>query len=235
MAPTETLAEQHFQTIQALMAESGVGRSADRIHAGLTASGPARKALERRAVNWSWGTRADRGQRALRASGRCGGRRDTASAFASAPRWMPRARRRPSDILHMTATRSRGRWRCSLRRLDHAAARAPRGRRPVQSSCAPRAGAGTRVRAIREELRAGRQAFVVCPLVEESECCRRAPRPRSSSACEAASFATSACADARTAAAGRQARGDGPVRVGGADVLVATSVIESASTLRTRP
>ena len=41
---------------------------------------------------------------------------------------------------------------------------------------------------IAEELRAGRQAFVVCPLVEEGErgrarAAQRAPRPRSSSAC----------------------------------------------------
>src|SRR5437868_8414233 len=46
----------------------------------------------------------------------------------------------------------------------------PRGRRPIQtficSTARERARAYER---IREELRAGRQAFVVCPLVEESE------------------------------------------------------------------
>ena len=45
MAPTETLAEQHFQTVQRLLGSEPVTRrSADRLHAGSPPRRPARQA-----------------------------------------------------------------------------------------------------------------------------------------------------------------------------------------------
>jgi ATP-dependent DNA helicase RecG len=75
-------------------------------------------------------------------------------------------------VLHMTATPiPRTLALSSYGDLDFTLLRElPRGRRPIQtfvcSSAAERSRAYER---IREELRSGRQAFVVCPLVEESE------------------------------------------------------------------
>jgi ATP-dependent DNA helicase RecG len=104
----------------------------------------------------------------------------------------------------------------------------PGGRRPVQTHVA--SGERARARAyerIREELRAGRQAFVVCPLVEESE----ALQARAATA-EFERLTATELRDFRVvllhgqmrsrekaAAMARFASGD-------ADVLVATSVIE---------
>src|SRR4051812_8231257 len=75
-------------------------------------------------------------------------------------------------VLHMTATPIPRTLRLtSFGALDVTALRElPRGRRPIETYVA--GGERERERAyqrIREELRAGRQAFVVCPLVEESE------------------------------------------------------------------
>jgi ATP-dependent DNA helicase RecG len=75
-------------------------------------------------------------------------------------------------VLHMTATPIPRTLRlASFGALDVTALRElPRGRQPIETYLAT--GERERARAyerIREELRAGRQAYVVCPLVEESE------------------------------------------------------------------
>jgi ATP-dependent DNA helicase RecG len=75
-------------------------------------------------------------------------------------------------VLHMTATPIPRTLRlASFGALDVTALRElPRGRQPIETFVA--GGEAARARAyerIREELRAGRQAYVVCPLVEESE------------------------------------------------------------------
>ena len=75
-------------------------------------------------------------------------------------------------VLHMTATPIPRTLRlASFGALDVTALRGlPRGRRPIETHVA--SGERERERAyerLREELRAGRQAFVVCPLVSESE------------------------------------------------------------------
>jgi ATP-dependent DNA helicase RecG len=75
-------------------------------------------------------------------------------------------------VLHMTATPIPRTLRlASFGALDVTALRElPKGRRPIATFVAP--GERERERAyerMREELRAGRQAFVVCPLVSESE------------------------------------------------------------------
>src|SRR5690606_20128025 len=75
-------------------------------------------------------------------------------------------------VLHMTATPiPRTLALVGYGDLDHTTLRElPRGRQPIETYVA----SGTRARErayerIREELRAGRQAYVVCPLVGESE------------------------------------------------------------------
>ena len=175
MAPTETLAEQHFATLQALMpgelvpaalltGSTPAGRRADLL--GKLASGELQAARRH--------ARADRGRRrASTASRSRSSTSSTASASASAARWT--ARRRTGlapHVLHMTATPiPRTLALTAYGDLDVTVLRElPAGRRPIETHVAStereRARAYER---IREELRAGRQAFVVCPLVEESE------------------------------------------------------------------
>ena len=94
------------------------------------------------------------------------------SVSDSAQRWTRKAGGQIPHVLHMTATPiPRTLALAAYGDLDFTLLRElPRGRRPIQTFvCAT---APERERAydrIREELRAGRQAFVVCPLVEESE------------------------------------------------------------------
>src|SRR5579875_1579984 len=177
MAPTEPLAEQHFQTIQALM-----GGEAVRIGL-LTGSTPARRradllgklatgelsllvgthALIEDPVRFDslavavideqhrFGVRQRAALEAKAADGRgCGG----------------------LHSLHMTATPIPRTLALShYGDLDFTVlAELPRGRRPIDTHvCATDAERARAYERMREELRAGRQAFVVCPLVSESE------------------------------------------------------------------
>jgi ATP-dependent DNA helicase RecG len=133
-------------------------------------------------------------------------------------------------VLHMTATpipRTMALMRYGD--LDVTALRElPRGRRPVATHVA--SSDGERARAyerIREELDAGRQAFVVCPLVEESE----ALQARAATA-EYERLRGGELADYRVALLHGQMRprekqqAMAAFAAGGADVLVATTVIE---------
>ena len=104
----------------------------------------------------------------------------------------------------------------------------PRGRQPIETHVA--AGERERARAyerIREELRAGRQAFVVCPLVEESE----ALQARAATA-EFERLRGGELRDFRVVLLHGQMRprekqeAMAAFAAGGADVLVATTVIE---------
>jgi ATP-dependent DNA helicase RecG len=104
----------------------------------------------------------------------------------------------------------------------------PRGRRPIETFLAT--GDRERERAyerMREELRAGRQAFVVCPLVEESE----ALAARAATA-EYERLRTGELADFEVVLLHGQMRPREKAEAmerfaaGGADVLVATTVIE---------
>jgi ATP-dependent DNA helicase RecG len=113
--------------------------------------------------------------------------------------------------------------------LDHTLLRErPRGRRPVQTFvCATERERGRAYERIREELRAGRQAFVVCPLVEESEMLQA----RAATA-EFERLRDGELRDFRVVLMHGQlrpgAKQDAMAQFasGGADVLVATSVIE---------
>jgi ATP-dependent DNA helicase RecG len=174
MAPTETLAEQHFATLQALMPGEAVAAGL------LTGSTPGRRradllgklgsgelslivgthALIEEAVQF-----ARLGVAVIDEQHRFGVRQRAALDAKGADGRSP-------HVLHMTATPiPRTLALAGYGDLDFTVLRElPRGRRPIEtfvaSSDRERERAYSR---IREELRAGRQAFVVCPLVAESE------------------------------------------------------------------
>jgi ATP-dependent DNA helicase RecG len=174
MAPTETLAEQHFATLQSLM--PGATTPA----ALLTGSTPAarRKDILRTLATWELhlivGTHAlieepvdfaDLAVVVVDEQHRFGVRQRVALDAKARPGFAP-------HVLHMTATPIPRTMRlASFGALDVTALKElPRGRQPIETHVV--AGERGRDRAyerIREELRAGHQAFVVCPLVEESE------------------------------------------------------------------
>jgi len=174
MAPTETLAEQHFATLQALLPHALVPAAL------LTGSTPgARRAdilgnLRSGALPLVVGTHAlieDAVDFAALAVAVVDeqhrfGVRQRAALDAKAPGDLA------PHVLHMTATPIPRTLRlASFGALDVTALRElPRGRRPIETFVC--SGERERARAyerIREELRAGRQAYVVCPLVGESE------------------------------------------------------------------
>jgi ATP-dependent DNA helicase RecG len=180
MAPTETLAEQHFATIQSLMPGSVISLGL------LTGSTPARRRaeviarLESGELALVVGTHAliEEGVRFARLcvavvdeQHRFGVRQRAALDAKASGDLAPDRPGRP-HVLHMTATPiPRTLALAGYGDLDFTLLRElPAGRRPIRtfvcSTAVERARAYDR---IREELRAGRQAFVVCPLVEESD------------------------------------------------------------------
>jgi ATP-dependent DNA helicase RecG len=243
MAPTETLAEQHFATLCALLPgldDTGLfaGAGSDVRGALLTGSTPAarrRDLLARLAggeLDFLVGTHAVIEEPVAFASLAVAvvdeqhrfGVRQRAALDAKAPAGLA------PHVLHMTATPIPRTLRlASFGALDVTSLRElPKGRRPIATHVA--GGERERVRAydrIREELDAGRQAFVVCPLVEESE----ALAARAATA-EYERLRTGEFADYRVVLLHGQMRPkekalamEGFAR-GEADVLVATTVIE---------
>jgi ATP-dependent DNA helicase RecG len=232
MAPTETLAEQHFATLQSLLPGESVPLGL------LTGSTPARRASDLRGklatgeLSLIVGTHAliEEAVRFARLAvvvvdeqHRFGVRQRAALDAKGSDGQSP-------HVLHMTATPiPRTLALASYGDLDFTLLRElPRGRRPIQtfvcSSAAERARAYDR---IREELQQGRQAFVVCPLVEESDALQaRAAtiefeRLRSG---EFADFEVVLLHGQQPSSAKQQAMG--AFASGAAQVLVATSVIE---------
>jgi ATP-dependent DNA helicase RecG len=232
MAPTETLAEQHFATLQALMpgalvpvalltGSTPAGRRADLL--GKLATG---------ALPLVVGTHAlieetvifDRLAVAVVDEQHRFGVRQRAALDAKAPDGFA------PHVLHMTATPIPRTLRlASFGALDVTTLRElPKGRRPIAthvvSTEAERARAYER---IREELRAGRQAFVVCPLVEESEALQARAATAEYERLRATEFK-----DFRVVLLHGQMRSREKAEAmeafagGAADVLVATTVIE---------
>ena len=174
MAPTETLAEQHFATLQALMPGEAVRAAL------LTGSTTATRRVDTLGklatgeLSFVVGTHAlvepdvhfDRLAVVVVDEQHRFGVRQRAALDAKAQIGLV------PHVLHMTATPI-PRTMALLRYGDldiTALKELPRGRRPVATRIA--ANEAERADAydlIREELDAGRQAFVVCPLVEESE------------------------------------------------------------------
>jgi ATP-dependent DNA helicase RecG len=174
MAPTETLAEQHFATLQALMPGELVqaalltgstpgGRRADLL--GKLASGELKllvgtHALIEEAVEF------DRLAVVVVDEQHRFGVNQRRALDRKAPDGLA------PHVLHMTATPiPRTLALTAYGDLDVTVLRElPAGRRPITTHvCATERERSRAYERIREELRAGRQAFVVCPLVEESE------------------------------------------------------------------
>jgi ATP-dependent DNA helicase RecG len=174
MAPTETLAEQHFATLQALMpgelvqaalltGSTPAGRRADQL--GKLATGELKllvgtHALIEEAVEF------DRLAVAVVDEQHRFGVNQRRALDRKAPEGVA------PHVLHMTATPiPRTLALTAYGDLDVTVLRElPAGRRPIHTHvCATEAERARAYERIREELRAGRQAFVVCPLVEESE------------------------------------------------------------------
>jgi ATP-dependent DNA helicase RecG len=174
MAPTETLAEQHFATLQSLMPGEAVPIGL------LTGSTPARRAGDLRGKLASGELALVVGTHALIEESITFARLgvvvvDEQHRFGVRQRAALNAKGladQSPHVLHMTATPiPRTLALASYGDLDFTLLHElPRGRRPIQtfvcSTTGERARAYERIRA---ELRMGRQAFVVCPLVEESE------------------------------------------------------------------
>jgi ATP-dependent DNA helicase RecG len=239
MAPTETLAEQHFATVQRLLGGEQLAcalltgstratRRADIV--GKLASGELQLVVGTHAL-----IEPDVRFRSLAVAvvdeqHRFGVRQRAALDAKGA-----------GHVLHMTGTPiPRTLALCEHGDLDVTALRElPHGRRPIRTRLV--AGERSRARAyelLREQLRAGRQAYVVCPLVEEAE------------AQDGAAGALAGEGDLRAAAAELQRLSKGELKgyrllllhgqmrpkekqqamasfaAGEADVLVATTVIE---------
>jgi ATP-dependent DNA helicase RecG len=232
MAPTETLAEQHFQTIQSLLPGQMVSFGL------LTGSTPARRRsdllakLETGELSMVVGTHAviedpvrfaSLAVAVIDEQHRFGVRQRAALDGKAPPGTSP-------HVLHMTATPiPRTLALSQYGDLDFTVLRElPRGRRPVKTFvCSTERERARAYDRMREELRAGRQAFVVCPLVEESELLQaRAAtaefeRLRSG---EFRDFSVVLLHGQMRPAAKQQAMA--AFASGAADVLVATSVIE---------
>jgi ATP-dependent DNA helicase RecG len=174
MAPTEPLAEQHFATIQSLM-------PGEAVPAGLlTGSTPARRKqdllgkLASGELSLIVGTHAlieepvqfaRLGVAVVDEQHRFGVRQRAALDGKGAAGESP-------HVLHMTATPiPRTLALAGYGDLDFTLLRElPSGRQPIQTFvCSTERERARAYDRIREELRAGHQAFVICPLVEESE------------------------------------------------------------------
>jgi ATP-dependent DNA helicase RecG len=232
MAPTETLAEQHFATLNNLLASQPLRAAL------LTGSTPAARRrdilgkLESGELSLVVGTHAiiEEGVRfaglsvAVVDEQHRFGVRQRAALDAKAPSGLS------PHVLHMTATPiPRTLALLNYGDLDSTVLRElPRGRQPISTFvCSTEAERSRAYERIREELRAGRQAFVVCPLVEESEVLQA----RAATA-EFERLARTEFKDFRVALIHGQLRSRekqesmAAFADGAADVLVATSVIE---------
>ncbi|HEY1521463.1 MAG TPA: ATP-dependent DNA helicase RecG [Solirubrobacteraceae bacterium] len=233
MAPTETLAEQHYATVQALLPGEMVAVAL------LTGSTPGRRAADIRGKLASGELSLVVGTHAL-IQDTVGFARLGVAVVDEQHRFGVRQRAALDDrapggglsphVLHMTATPiPRTLALAGYGDLDFTLLRElPRGRQPIETFvCSTQPERARAYERMREELLAGRQAFVVCPLVEESEllAARAATaefeRLRSG---ELRDFSVTLLHGQMRSAAKQAAMAQ--FASGEADVLVATSVIE---------
>jgi ATP-dependent DNA helicase RecG len=173
MAPTETLAEQHVATLDRLLAHEPLPFA---LLTGATPTARRREALDRLAtgeLGLAVGTHAliDPSVEFARL-GVCVV--DEQHRFGVEQRRALDAKRvegMAPHVLHMTATPiPRTLSLTAYGDLDTTALRElPAGRRPVETRLVDEGERAAAYEFLREQLRAGRQAYVVCPLVEESE------------------------------------------------------------------
>jgi ATP-dependent DNA helicase RecG len=235
MAPTEPLAEQHFATVQKLMPGEAIPIGL------LTGSTPGRRRadllgkLESGELSLVVGTHALI-EDPVRFAGLGVAVVDEQHRFGVRQRAALDAKAGGGDgtarphVLHMTATPiPRTLALSQYGDLDFTVLRElPRGRRPIETFvCSTERERARAYDRMREELDAGRQAFVVCPLVSESE----ALAVRAATA-EFERLRTGELRDYRVVLMHGQLRPAEKVEVmrsfaaGEADVLVATTVIE---------
>ncbi|MGH3031795.1 MAG: ATP-dependent DNA helicase RecG, partial [Gaiellaceae bacterium] len=226
MAPTETLAEQHFLTIEGLCRELGVRCEL------LTSSLPAKQHREVRERLESGEAEIAVGTHALIQEGVES--RSLAVAVVDEQHRFGVEQRRAlgratPHVLHMTATPiPRTLAQTVYGDLDVTEiARPPRGRRPVVTRWVSHERSAEAYMRLRRHLDDGRQAYVVCPLVSESEAIEaraaegEAERLREA---ELAGFRVG-CLHGKLRPAERRQVMDAFKR-GELDVLVATTVIE---------
>ncbi|HEY6606440.1 MAG TPA: ATP-dependent DNA helicase RecG, partial [Gaiellaceae bacterium] len=163
MAPTETLAEQHFLTLEGTCRELGVS------HALLTSSSPKRERAQALTADIVIGTHAliqegvdwrDLAVAVVDEQHRFGVEQRRALAEGRAP-----------HVLHMTATPIPRTLALTVYG-DLAVseiAKPPANRRPIKTAWVGEAKSGEAYSRLRKHLDEGRQAYVVCPLIEESE------------------------------------------------------------------
>ena len=232
MAPTETLAEQHFATLQKLMpgellqaalltGSTSASRRADLL--GKLATGELKLLVGTHALI-EGAVEFDRLAVAVVDEQHRFGVNQRRALDRKAPGELA------PHVLHMTATPiPRTLALTAYGDLDVTVLRhLPAGRQPIHTHVASTERERERAyERIREELSAGRQAFVVCPLVEESE----ALQARAATA-EYERLRTSEFKDFRVVLLHGQMRprekqeAMAAFAAGGADVLVATTVIE---------
>jgi ATP-dependent DNA helicase RecG len=231
MAPTETLAEQHFQTLEVLLAAEPVPFTL------LTSATPPprrRELLESLAAGQPQlvvGTHALI-EEAVEFSSLAVAVVDEQHRFGVSQRAALDAKgpgKRLPHVLHMTATPiPRTLSLTAYGDLDTTELRElPKGRQPIRTRVVGEDRRSDAYEFIRERLREGRQAFVVCPLVSDSE----AIEAKAAEA-EAKRLAKTELRDFRVAllhgqmTSEQKARAMGAFSSGEADVLVATTVIE---------
>jgi ATP-dependent DNA helicase RecG len=229
MAPTETLAEQHFATLDAMLPDVPL--------ALLTGSTPAARRKELLARLESGELQLIVGTHAL-IEDPVVFRRLALVVVDEQHRFGVRQRaaldaKAPGDalphVLHMTATPiPRTLALASYGDLDVTMIKQlPRGRKPISTRVVGDAQRATAYDAVRAELRAGRQAYVVCPLVSESEVLQaRAATVEAEklAAGELSDFSVGLIHGQLTSAEKGAAMRE--FADGNTDVLVATSVIE---------
>jgi ATP-dependent DNA helicase RecG len=241
MAPTETLAEQHFRTLESLRA-SEAGKATlltsatppaerrellDSLASGQPQLVVGTHALIEDAVEFSSLVVAvvDEQHRF--------GVRQRAALDAKGP-----GKRLP-HVLHMTATPiPRTLSLTAYGDLDTTALRElPKGRQPIRTRVVDEEHRAAAYEFIRERLREGRQAYVVCPLVSESDArvrdsAARLTRVARAAEAEAKRLAKTELRDFKVAllhgqmSSEQKARAMDAFSSGEADVLVATTVIE---------
>ena len=217
MAPTETLAEQHFLAIEGICMELGVSCALVTGSVKSKIGGQADVVVGTHALIQKGSSSATSPSPSSTSS--------TASASSSArPRRGPGPARPPhdgdADSPHARAHR--------LRRLAVSEiAKPPASRKPIVTAWVTDERSSEAYTRLRAHLAEGRQAYVVCPLIEESATSRPArPRPRRNAlrAGELSGFRVG-CMHGRLKPAERRelmAR----FKAGELDVLVATTVIE---------
>jgi ATP-dependent DNA helicase RecG len=226
MAPTETLAEQHFLTVEPICLELGVRVVLLTSSLGAAEATRAREALVRGEADVAIGTHA-----LIQESVEF---RSLAVAVVDEQHRFGVEQRRAlgsqsPHVLHMTATPiPRTLAQTVYGDLDVTEiARPPRNRKPIVTRWVTEERSGEAYERLRRHLADGRQAYVVCPLVTESEASEARAAEQEAERLRGAELARFrvGCLHARLRAAERRSIMDAFKRRE-LDVLVATTVIE---------